>query len=78
MSPAYYASTINIGVFRRSILDLIIMKIRSSVWTEGRADAQTERHDETNSHFSQLCGRAENNVLVFSDVTNSQFIISRG
>jgi len=33
------------------------MKIRSSMWTEGRTDGQTERHDEHNIHFSQFCGR---------------------
>jgi hypothetical protein len=29
------------------------------MWTDRRTDAQTDRHDEANSRFSQFCERAK-------------------
>jgi hypothetical protein len=41
------------------------MKIRPVGAELFRADGRTDKHDETNSRFSQFCERASNAVLLF-------------
>ena len=56
------------------------MKIRP-VGTElfhadGQTDRQTDRHDETNSHFSQLCKPTKNEYSLYISLHNFSFLES--
>jgi hypothetical protein len=38
------------------------------IWTDGRTNGQTDRHNEANSRFSQFCERAWNSCQILNDM----------
>ena len=43
------------------------------MWTDGQTDGRTDRHDESNSRFSQICEkRLKDKIFTFEIITSSE------